>query len=434
MDWRAQSAALLEGTYRAAGGSLLAISASCTSIILLLALLVLAARYRRLNRLLSAQTPGLATTAEGVAAMPVLLHAPDAPMLAPIDRILPRSTAAFYLLALGLSLGCWFVGLALAPSVPRFLQSLEWHVQPAYLAVHFIALRLFVRLFARKYAAGAMHLDMPPERISKSICRLLGVRAGLLAVVIAAPLCLLDYLYLVSDRYEKLAEDQTLHAIDYLMWGIWCAEWLLNAFIWVTLAGFLALSYRVLRTCSFRAPIAEVVQEKLYRPFLEMSSQGASIVLGFAGATAIYIWYAGGAVSDFLGLGITGLLLVAGFIPLWLLLNSKVRRTVREEIEALRRNLPAPLAGEKVMGLSAGEGRARTVEERLDEMVALMRAWHLERLQLDLGRTEAQALAMRLAAPAATAGWQLYSNLQGILGKVAQTIGLIFSMVAKLFT
>jgi hypothetical protein len=58
----------------------------------------------------------------------------------------------------------------------------------------------------------------------------------------------------------------------------------------------------------------------------------------------------------------------------------------------------------------------------------------LERLQLDLGRTEAQALAVRLAAPAATAGWQLYSNLQGILGKVGGTAGAIFSALAKLFT
>jgi hypothetical protein len=208
---------------------------------------------------------------------------------------------------------------------------------------------------------------------------------------------------------------------------------LVNAFIWVTLARFLALSYRALHTCSFRAPIAEVVQEKLYRPFLQMSSQGASIVLGFACATALYIWYAGGAVSDFLGLGITGLLLVVGFIPLWLLLNSKVKRTVREEIEALRRNFPAPLAVERVLGATATNGR-RTMEERLDEVVALMRAWHLERLQLDLGRTEAQALAMRLAAPAATVGWQLYGNLQSILAKLAQTIGLIHAMIAKLIT
>jgi phage-related minor tail protein len=74
------------------------------------------------------------------------------------------------------------------------------------------------------------------------------------------------------------------------------------------------------------------------------------------------------------------------------------------------------------------------LEERLEEVVALMRAEYLQRLQLDLGRTEAQALAIRLAAPAATAGWQLYSNLQGILGKVGGTIGSILSAIARLFT
>ena len=428
MDWRADSAALFEQIQRAAGGPLLAIAASCTSILLLLALLILATRHARLTRLLAAQMPKV----KGSGVMSAL-DPQDALVLASIDRILPRSPLAFYVLVLVLSIGCWFVGLALAPSVPHFLQSLEWHVQPAYLVVHLTALRLFVRLFAHKYAAGAEQLDMSNTAISAGIRRILGIQSGLLAAGIAVPFCLLDYRYLVSERYEKLSEDQTLGAIDYVMWGIWCAEWLVNAFIWVTLARFLALSYRALRTCRFRAPIAEVVQQKLYRPFLQMSSQGASIVLGFACATALYIWYAGGALSDFLGLVITGLLLVAGFRPLWLLLNSKVKRTVREEIEALRRNFPAPLAAERVVGAGATDAK-RTLEERLDEVVALMRAWHLERLQLDLGRTEAQALAMRLAAPAATVGWQLYGNLQSILGKVAQALGLIHAMIAKLFT
>ena len=66
--------------------------------------------------------------------------------------------------------------------------------------------------------------------------------------------------------------------------------------------------------------------------------------------------------------------------------------------------------------------------------MALIRAEYLERLQLDLGRTEAQALAVRLAAPAATVGWQLYSNLQGILGKVGGSIGSMLSAIARLFT
>jgi hypothetical protein len=353
----------------------------------------------------------------------------------PIDHLLWRRPSAFYGPAFGLAVGCWLAGLALAPSIPRFLQSAEWHVQPPYLAAHLIALYLFLRLFVCKYLAGAARLDMPKQNLANDLSGVLGLKAGLLAVAIAVPFCALDYRYLVSAEYEKLSEDQTLHVIDYAMWGLWCAEWVINAFIWVTLAGFLALSYRALRSYRFRAPIAVVVQEKLYRPFLQLSSQGATIVLGFAGVTAFYIWYAGGAVSDFLGLAVTGVLLVAGFIPVWLLLNAKVKRTVRDELEALRRTLPGAVVGDGTLeGVSAADTRARSVEERLDEVLALMRAWHLERLQLDLGRTEARALAVRLAAPAATVGWQLYSNLPSILPKVAQSLSWVLAAILKLFT
>jgi hypothetical protein len=432
MDWRAESAAWIEQIQGAISGPLLVMGALCASVILLLALLVLAVRNRHLRLQLAVQG-GSGKRAPGLGDVPSADPQAEATRTL-IDRVLPRHPLAFYLLALAIAAACWGMGLALAPSVTSYLESREWHIQPFYLAAHLIALRLFVRLFVRNYVAGASHLDIPADRVTNGIRRVLGLPGGLVAIAIALPFCILDYRYLVSNDYEKLSEDQLLHAIDYVMWSIWCMEWLLNAFIWVVLAAFLAMSYQALRTCRFRAPIATVVQEKLYRPFLQMSSQGASIVLGFACVTAFYIWYAGGEVSDFLGLAVTGVLLVIGFIPAWLLLNAKVKRTVREEIEALRRNLPALAAGEKVLGASTGEARARTVEERLDEVVAMMRAWHLERLQLDLGRTEAQALVVRLAAPAATAGWQLYSNLQGILGKVGGTVGAILSALAKLFT
>lgn len=432
MDWRAESAAWIERVQGVANGPVLAIGALCLSALLLTALLVLAARNRRLQWQLAGSHGRGDTIASNTAGAPTADFNAELTRT-PIDRILPRHPLAFYLLALVISASCWGLGLALAPDVTRFLQSPEWHIQPFYLAAHLIALRLFVQVVVRNYVAGAAHLDIPAERVAAGIRRVLGPPGALTAVAIAVPFCILDYRYLLSDRYEKLGEGQALHAIDYVMWGIWCAEWLLNAIIWVTLAGFLAMSYRTLRTCRFRAPIATVVQEKHYRPFLQMSSQGASIVLGFTCVTAIYIWYAGGSASDFIGLGVTGVLLIAGFVPSWLLLNAKVKRTVREEIEALRRNLPAPVTGEKAPGAPGVEGRVRSVEERLDEVVAMMRAWHLERLQLDLGRTEAQALAVRLAAPAATAGWQLYSNLQGVLGKAGGVMGSVFSAIGKLF-
>jgi hypothetical protein len=427
MHWPAESAALIEGMLRVAGDPAFGIAALCTSIVLFLALLALAGRHRRLQRKFAAQASGserpVATSAAGL----------GNGFTTPVDRVLSRSPWVFYFLVVALSMSCWFLGSALAPSVRRFQESLEWHVQPPYLAAHLIALRLFVRLFVRNYVAGALLLDMPTETIGSQLRSILGLRGGALAVAIAVPFCVLDYRYLVSDRYEKLSEDQTLQAIDYVMWSLWCAEWLVNALIWVALAGFLALSYRALRTYRFRFSIAKVVQEKLYLPFLQICSQGATIVLVFAGITGLYIWYAGGALSDFLGLGVTGLLLVVGFIPLWLLLNAKVRCAVAEEIGALRLHSSPPPAVEKML-VGGTDTSARSVEERLDELVALMHAWRLEHLQLDLGRTEAKALAVRLAGPAATAGWQLYSNLQGILSSLGKTMGSILSMLAKLLT
>ena len=428
MDWRAESTAMLGQFQRTAGESLLAIGALAISTVLLFALVGLAARHMRLMRELAAERQ----RAAGQDAAPPL-DPQDEPIRTAIDSLLLRNPVAFYLLVAALSATCWLAGWTIATDVPRFMASREWHIQPFYLAAHLVALRLFIGLFVRKYVAGAAQLDISAEQIAAGIHRILGPARALLATAIAVPFCALDYRYLVSDHYEKLSDDQALHTIDYLMWGIWCAEWLLNAMIWVALAGFLAMSYRAIRTRRFRAPIATVVQDKLYRPFLQMSSQGASIVLVFACVTAFYIWYAGGAASDFLGLGVTGVLLVAGFIPLWLVLNAKVKGTVRKEIEALRRIVHTPSSGASVLAGTA-EGRARSTEERLDEVVALMRAEYLERLQLDLGRTEAQALAVRLAAPAATVGWQLYSNLQGILGKVGGTIGSMLSAIARLFT
>jgi hypothetical protein len=417
---------------RTLGGPLVAVAALAIAIILLIALVVLASRYMRLAHEFTAERQRAAGAIGG--------PPPESPgelMRTSVDRVLMRNPVAFYLLVTVIAAGTWLLGWAIAPSTSRFLASREWHIQPFYLAVHLIALRLFVSLFVRRYVAGAAQLDIPADQIAQGIRRILGPPGALAAVLIAAPLCALDFRYLLSEEYERLSEDQALHAIDYLMWGIWCTEWLLNAMIWVTLAGFLAMSYRALRTFRFRAPITTVVQEKLYRPFLQMSSQGATIVLGFACVTGLYIWYAEGAPSDFIGLAITGVLLVAGFVPSWLLLNAKVKRTVRDEIEALRRGVSAPVAASMLAGAAAGtaaaEGAARSVDERLDEVLALMRAWHLERLQLDLGKTEAQALAVRLAAPAATAGWQFYNNLQNILGTVGRAAGSIFQSLGGLF-
>jgi hypothetical protein len=216
------------------------------------------------------------------------------------------------------------------------------------------------------------------------------------------------------------------------MWGLWCVEWFLNAIIWVVLTGFLIMNIWAIRSYRFRAPIEVVLSEKQYRPFLQMSSQGATIVLGFAIMTAVYIWYTGGAETDYMGLGIVAGLLIAGFVPPWMLLNAKVNRAVTDEANALRRGL-ATGQGTHEANAVAERLPVRDLEARLEEVLIMLRITHLERLHRSLGRTEAKAVMVRMMAPAATVMWQLSANFYEVIAKLGLVLKALVGGIARLF-
>ena len=251
--------------------------------------------------------------------------------LSPIDRVFPRRPRQFLCWSHRLDRG-WLVGYLLAPNKQHFLTSSEWRFQPFYVAVHLIALRLFINVFTRNYAAGVVHLDMSRAHALKGIRPILGPWGALAAAVVALPFCYFDFLYLFSPRYARMGRDEIVRAIDYLMWGIWSLEWFINAFIWVLLVGFMIKNCMTIRRFPFRAPIDAVLHDKHYRPFLQMSSKGATVVLGFSICTVIYLTYTGGELTDYLGLGITVTLLFVCFVPPWLLLRAKVDEAVQREI------------------------------------------------------------------------------------------------------
>ena len=347
------------------------------------------------------------------------------------DRILPLGRGGFLVLVLALAAGCWLTGFLLVKDKAVFFTSKEWQFQPFYIAAHLITLRLFVTLFTRNYRAGVARLNAPLEQALAGMHRILGPLGALCALAVAVPFCISDFRYLNSARYEKLVPGTPIEAIDYVMWSIWCAEWFLNAFIWVILIGFLVRNVRTLHDYHFTAPIEVVLQEKQYRPFLRMSSQGASVVLGFGIMTVLYISYTGGAVTDYLGLGITGLLLVVGFLVPWLLLRHKVRHAVVEEQARLQETLLVGPAG-RSSGFDARSAEPydlRSVAQRLDYVVSHLQIIHLERLHLRLGATEARAVAIRLLAPAATIAWQLSQNYKPVAEKLN---GLLQPLLARL--
>ena len=348
----------------------------------------------------------------------------DGMALSPIDRVFPRRPLEFLALVSFISIGTWILGYSLAPNKQHFLTSSEWLFQPFYVAVHLITLRLFINVFTRNYAAGVYQLDVSFRQALRGIRPILGPYGVAAAAVVAAPFCYFDFRYLFSARYARMGRDEIVRSVDYLMWTIWSLEWFINAFIWVLLLGFMLKNCMTIGKFPFRAPIDVVLHDKLYRPFLQMSSQGSTVVLGFSLVTVLYLYFTGGELTDYLGLGITVALLIVCFVPPWLVLRGKVDNAVGIETHRLRRDaglstnqFPAPttLAAISSTTKPANENTGeKDLEARVDEAVALLRLWHLQNLYGNLGHTEAKAIVVRLLAPAATIGWQVANNFANL--------------------
>jgi hypothetical protein len=286
-------------------------------------------------------------------------------------------------------------------------------------------------VFTKSFRRGIAHLDVDSDRATRGFRLILGPLGAMLALLIALPFCAYDYQYLVSE-YKRLGPAGALAGVDILMWLIWCAEWFINAFIWVVLVGFMAKNALTIRAHRFRAPIETVLHEKQYRPFLQMSSQGAGIVFTFSIVTAIYIYFTDGALTDYMGLFITGVLIVIGFVVPWLLLRAKVRAAVQHETSALG----SRLATSGALGLAAVQAEVdlSSLSRRLDEVIALLRITHLERMRLQLGWTEAKSVLIRLLAPAATITWHYGQNVTQILVKAERSLQALLAALLRIGT
>lgn len=342
--------------------------------------------------------------------------------VAPLERLIPRHGPTGILLALALAAATWALGHALSPDRKAFLLSPEWQVQPFYLIVHLVTLGSFVRIFASNFRVGLKNLATPAEPLADWVRKILGWRGLGLAIVVAAPFAVADFRYLVSGRYPTLGGGPPGN-VDYLMWSIWSVEWLINAFVWVVVTGFLFKNCQVIRAYPFRDPIEIVVHERKYRPFLRMSAEGASVVLAFGAVMVLYIWYAGGELTDYFGLAITAILLVIGFLVPWLQLRQKVKNAVADERRSLEKAVASVARFEP--GAALGPDRPvdlATLQYKLDSALVLLRLQHLEQLHVDLGANEARALLIRISAPVLTIVWQTFQHWGEVVAKFEQLL------------
>jgi hypothetical protein len=337
--------------------------------------------------------------------------------VAGLDGVLPARTGPFLATVVAIAALFWGAGWALASDRAKFLGQREWWVGPAYLAVHLALLRLFVGAYAGNFVAGCAFLAIEPAEVPRRLRRVLGVPAVVGACLLAAPLVALDIEWLRGEEYlgadEALGAGSVLGPADWLMAAAWAVEWVINVYVWLLILGFLVQTLKVLRRHAFRDPIERVLRERQYRPFLLMSAQGASLTLVFALASAAYVWIAQGATSDYIGLWVTGGLILVGFVPPWMTLKARLGAVVDAEAVRLGGSLD-----ESTAALGSGErrpaGSLADVGARLDFVLDMVRLEHLRRLHENLGKSEAQAIVLRLLVPAVTGGWRFVKPLLGM--------------------
>jgi hypothetical protein len=388
----------------------LALTSLITSIVLLIAVLwLLAYTVRMRGRLAERAGAGSPEADKWDQGLPTVSLEGEG--IALVDRLLPRRPKPFLLTVAAISILCWIAGLLLAEQPDVFLANSEWQAQPIYFAAHFITLRLFATAFSRTFIAGTAHLDIAPDQVRHRMWLVLGPVGAAIAALVSLPFSLVDY-PLLSDPSVWTSAGR---ASDLLVFAIWVVEWFLLAFIWVMIVGYMILTTSVISSHGFRESIEVVLHERHYRPFLQMSAHGATIVLGFWVINIIYAFITGAAFSDYAGAIITLVLVVAGLVPPLLQLRGKVNDAVSDAMAGLRRRVSRSRADVASGAAAATDATGeRGLQERLDEALVLLRMSYLERLHGQLGQTETADIVIKLLVPATTMVWYGYKYYKGL--------------------
>jgi hypothetical protein len=324
-----------------------------------------------------------------------------------VDRWMPRRAGPFVLAAFAIPLAVWGLAFALAADRGRFLSSRDWIAQPFYFAVHLIVARQFVTTYARHFTGGLRHLG--PAAAGEALPamrRLLGWRGFVWALAAAAPLVWFDLVYLTGREFLEGPDAQgkvgAVAVSDHLLGILWSVEWVVNAYVWVLLVGFAGLTIRTTDRHPFAAPVEVVLHERHYRPFLLMSAQGASIIVGFTLATGVYVLVTKGETTDWIGLWATAGLLLLSFVPPWVRLKGHIAKSVRKRTDRLTEEV---FAARKKLERVDDTVPPVTNEElgaRLDVVLTVLHLDQLDRLYRDLGKSEGNAVLLRLLAPLST--------------------------------
>ena len=317
-----------------------------------------------------------------------------------IHRWLPSSTLYAVPIFAGVGAFTWLVALILAGDLRAFLGFREWQMQPLYLAGHFFTAWMFVLPFTRLFHRALGAMEGPKNEILEMAKVILGKWGLLGATVLSLPFLIKTFIDYRNGDYVEFYFDPEggIRVVDFWMMLLWAMEWWVNGYIWFILIGFIALTIRAMMQCNFTGHIEEILIREKYKPFLLLIVQGSSSCLFFCLITSLYVWYADGDTTDYVGLGITVGLLVFGFSPPWLMLRQKLDAMIAERHREI---------GNRLVDLASTPIGKDTLPDTIaiQEFSLITRINYLDRLQVELGQKEGRSVILRLLIPLLTVAW-----------------------------
>ena len=317
-------------------------------------------------------------------------------------KFFPRKLFLLQPFFLFLGLVVWCIGLLLANDKLLFWNSKEWHIQPLYFAGHLFTVWMFVLPFTKLFNKALAEMEGTKEKFLSLQTTFLGPKGIFFGFLLSLPFQLLTLHGFYSGNYDKyfLESTESISPVDIYIVFIWSLEWFINGYIWFILIAFILLTISAVKPCTFIGEIEQILMRETYKPFLLLIVQGSTSCVFFCLMTSFYVWYSEGDIYDFIGLGLTVLLLVGGFTPPWIMLHNKLYGEIDKKANIFCDRLV-------LLDHQLSKNLIEHSPEVFSEEVALIhRVGFLDKFKLELGQKQGRSVVLRLLVPFGTMIWQ----------------------------
>ncbi len=334
-----------------------------------------------------------------------------------LDRAMPSGAGKYLLATFAVCHAVWMLGLLLrlvstgfenaGAEALDFVKNPQWQIQPLLLFIHFVALRLFKGIFARRFDRAFRFLDVPQDELQRARRWLLGTRVNLIALAIAAPFIVYEaFFFFPSNEFlEKFGlADRTLAA--WFLLAVWSFEWWMFGYYAWLLAASATLNSRILRRHQFHDSVDLVLTERQYRGLFNLVTQSGSLVFFYALIHVVALWYGTArtdvstSYSDLTAIGILVLLLVYAFSMTFGAVRRTLKGRVNEALESLETSYRS--SREKLSGMKDEPGiedDIKRIQVQLKMQLALQQHDYLHKKFFGMGRKEALGMVFKMLAP-----------------------------------